>query len=117
VTTNYRSVNPRLSVELRVEVARDADVNRTEQLLTEIAKSATGIPGVRPDPAPTVRFVPGAMRRSLGFTLYYAVDPTADAVLVQSELRKRVFARLLAEHVALPSPAVVVSVGEAKAAP
>ena len=106
VLTNFRGNNPRLSLELRVDVALGEDRDRVEQMLVAEAKGATEIKGVRADPAPQVRFIPGASRRALGFTLYYGIEPTADAALVQSELRKRILARMQSEKIALPAAGI-----------
>jgi small-conductance mechanosensitive channel len=104
VLTNFRGNNPRLSIDLRVDVALGSDRDKVEELLILIAKGAVDVPGVRKEPAPLVRFNPGASDRGLGFTVSYALESTADGGLVQSELRKRIFARLVSEKIALPSP-------------
>ena len=107
VLTNFRLNNPRLSFEIRVDVALDSDRDKVERALLAEALGAIDIQGIRRDPVPTVRFVPGVSRRALGFTLYYSVEPSADAALVQGELRKRLLSRVHKEKIALPSPTFV----------
>jgi len=109
VMTNFRDKNPRLSQELRVEVAADSDLGRVEQVLAAEAKGALEVTGIKADPAPTFLFVPGASRRALGFTLYYTILATADGGVVQSELRKRIFARLKSEKIELPSRVIMLT--------
>lgn len=104
VITNFHGSNPRLVVSTPIEVTLDADPEAVERLLAEETRGATSIPGVRKSPEPFVRFSPGIGERGLAFTMSCAVEPTADAGLVQQELRKRVIARLRREGIALAEP-------------
>jgi small-conductance mechanosensitive channel len=94
VLTNFGSSNPRLLLEIRVDFPLDADSDFVEKALMLEAKDATKVEGVRAEPAPYVRFIPGEGRRSLGFTVHFELEPSADRALVEHELRKRLRARL-----------------------
>jgi small-conductance mechanosensitive channel len=109
VMVNFRGTNPRLALELRIEVALDSDRATVEKALVTEAANALEIAGIRREPAPAIRFVPGVTRRALSFTLFYSIEPTADAPLVQSELRKRILACLQREKIASPSPAIMLT--------
>ncbi len=100
VITNFKETNPRLSLAIRVDVAADADCDEVESALLEEAKALGQINGVRNEPAPFVRFLPGSGRRSLGFTLYVALEAGADAALVEHRVRKRLFSRVRRDRIA-----------------
>jgi small-conductance mechanosensitive channel len=107
VITNFGTTNPRLVLRVQVDVTLDSDVNRVEAVLADEAMACTSIDGVRGDPAPAVRFVPGVGREAFGFTLVSRTEPSADSVLVEHQVKKRLHARLLSEKIALaraPSP-------------
>jgi small-conductance mechanosensitive channel len=101
VITNFGTTNPRLLLRVKVDVALDEDANRVESVLVDEAKACTAISGVRGDPAPVVRFVPGVGPLALGFTVLLCLEPSADAeLLVEHQVRKRLYARLVAEKIA-----------------
>jgi small-conductance mechanosensitive channel len=104
VVTNFKDTNPRLSLQLRIDVAPDADLTRVEEALSAEAKGAVDIVGVARDPVPAVRFVPGVSPSALGFTISYRLESSADSTLVESEMRKRILARLRAANIGLPAP-------------
>jgi small-conductance mechanosensitive channel len=100
VITNFGTTNPRLLLRVKVDVALDEDVNRVEVVLVDEAKACEAVSGVRVDPAPAVRFVPGVGPLALGFTVVFRLEPSADSELVEHQVRKRLYARLVAEKIA-----------------
>jgi len=104
IITNYHRPSPRVSVEVRIDVANEADPDVVEAILTEEAARATDIEGVLADPAPVVRFAPGIGDGTFGFTVFLAAKTYAEQGFVQHALRKRVVARLRAAKVPLPGP-------------
>ena len=106
VITNYSAPEPRLAVAIPVSVAYGTDPARVEKVLADVAQQAArdGLEGLLVDPAPTVRFNPGFGDSSLDFTLAVQVRQFADQYLVQSELRKRILARLREEGIEIPFP-------------
>jgi small-conductance mechanosensitive channel len=103
VVANFRTTNPRLLLEIRVDVAHGSDVPEVERALLEVARSALEIPGVLGDPAPYARFHPGFTDVSLAFTVYAKIDPFADSVLVGHDIRNRIAATLKKGGIALAS--------------
>jgi small-conductance mechanosensitive channel len=94
-----------MSLLIPVSVSYGCDPDRVESLLVEEATRAAGkIEGFLADPAPFVRFIPGFGESSLDFTLICRVSTYVDQYLVQHELRKRIFARLRDEKIAIPYP-------------
>jgi hypothetical protein len=69
-------------------------------VLTAEAKDCASIEGVRGDPPPAVRFVPGVGRDAFGFTLVLRLEPSADGDVVEHLVKKRIHARLVAEKIA-----------------
>jgi small-conductance mechanosensitive channel len=100
VITNFGATNPRLLLRVHVDVTLDSDADRVEGVLDGEAKECTKIEGVRSDPAPTVLFVPGVGPLALGFTVIFRLEPGADSDLVQHHVKKRLYARLVAEKIA-----------------
>jgi small-conductance mechanosensitive channel len=101
VLANFRGANPRLVLEIRVDVAHGSDVPAVERALDEVAKSVHQIRGVLTDPAPYARFHPGFTDVSLAFTVYSKLDPSADSVLVGHDIRNRIAAQLAKAGIAL----------------
>src|SRR3989441_1206247 len=70
VVTNYSLPDPEVSVDVRVTVPYDADVERVERLLLEAARHARADhPGMLDDPPPAVRLIPGFGPEGLDLTL------------------------------------------------
>ena len=101
VLTNFKTTNPRLMVETRVDVAHDAELARVETALNDEATRAAQIAGVEKEPAPFVRFAPGFTETSLAFTVFLKIGTGADAGAVQHELRRRIHARLTKDAIPL----------------
>jgi small-conductance mechanosensitive channel len=97
VLTNFGATNPRLVLRIRVDVPLGSDVDKAEALLESEAEGCTSVTGVRADPAPSVLFLPGNGWRGLGFTVVSYLEPSADAEVVEHQVRKRLYARLLRE--------------------
>jgi small-conductance mechanosensitive channel len=87
-------------------------------LLVEEAVAAAGnVPGLRDDPAPFVRFIPGFGDSSLNFTLICQVDEFVDQYLAQHELRKRILRRFRNEGIEIPFPQRMLHIRSSDAAP
>jgi small-conductance mechanosensitive channel len=86
-------------MRLRVHVALESGVGHVESVFGNEAAGFVDIPGVRHDPAPSVLFIPGPGAWSLGFTVLLYLDPSADSDRVEHQVRKRLFARMAAEHI------------------
>jgi len=103
--TNYFLPEPRMSLEVRVDVSYATDPDRVEKVLVEEAtRAAIDVPGLLTDPAPFVRFIPGFGESALQFTLICTVATYVDQYLAQHELRKRIIRRLRAEGIEIPFP-------------
>jgi small-conductance mechanosensitive channel len=100
IITNYDLPEPGLAVLIRVGVDYTADPDLVERLLLDEATRAVGeVPGLRSEPAPSARLIPGFGDFSLDFTLTCHVKSYPDQFPVQHELRKRILRRLAAEGV------------------
>jgi small-conductance mechanosensitive channel len=115
IVTNYYLPEKRMSLLIPVSVSYQADPEKVEAVLIDVAKQAVGeIPGLLGDPVPLVRFIPGFGDSSLDFTLTCQVAEFVDQYLVQHELRKRIFKRLKAEDLEIPYPQRTVYIREEK---
>jgi small-conductance mechanosensitive channel len=115
VVTNYYLPERRMSLLVPVGVSYDSDPDRVEEILVEEAEKAVGqLPGLRGDPAPFVRFIPGFGNSSLDFTLICQVEEFVDQYSVQHELRKRIFGRFREEGIEIPFPQRTVHIREEK---
>jgi small-conductance mechanosensitive channel len=105
IVTNYHLPEMRMGASLQVSVMYDADPDRIEALLVDVAKKAQPeVPGMLGDPAPSVAFDPGFGESSLGFTLSFQVSEFAKQFGVRHELRKRIWRRFREEGIQLPYP-------------
>jgi small-conductance mechanosensitive channel len=112
--TNYYLPEKRMGSSLQISVTYDADPERIERVLLEIAAAAAPeVPGMVTEPAPSVTFDPGFGEWSLGFTLNYQIAEFANQFGVRNELRKRIYRRFKQEGIVLPYPARVVYVSGA----
>jgi small-conductance mechanosensitive channel len=105
VINNFARANPRLLVDTRIDLAYDADLERAEKALSEEAATLVDVPGVLSEPSPYVRLAPGITEISLAFTVYVKVIEGTDAGAVQGAVRKRMYARIRREGIALAGPA------------
>jgi small-conductance mechanosensitive channel len=101
VLTNFGAHNPRLVLRVKLDVALESDAAHVESVFAAEAKKLTDLAGVRGDPAPSVLFVPGPGPWSLGFTILLQLDPSADADLVEDQVKRRFYARMAAEKILL----------------
>jgi len=99
VITNFGRANPRLRVGTTLDVDMNADPSTVEAALSEVVGAATDIEGIEAEPKPALRFT--FDDRGLAFTLYVTISRTADAALVQQELRKRALERLRRDKIPL----------------
>jgi small-conductance mechanosensitive channel len=103
--TNYYLPEKKMSLLIRVSVSYSSNPRRVAEILVEEAKTAVGeVPGLRADPEPFVRFIPGFGDSSLDFTLICQVDEFTDQYLAQHELRMRIFERFIREGIEIPFP-------------
>ncbi len=115
IVTNYYLPEKRMSLLIPVSVSYQADPEKVEAVLIDVAKQAVGeIPGLLGDPEPFVRFIPGFGDSSLDFTLICQVQEFVDQYLAQHELRKRIFKRLKNEGLEIPFPHRTVYLREEK---
>ncbi len=104
IITNYDLPESRMALPIRIAVDYGADPDLVERILLEETRQALNeeVPGLLPEPAPTVRLIPGFGEYSLDFTLICHVKSFTDQFLVQHELRKRILRRLAAERIRIP---------------
>ena len=109
IVTNYHLPESRMSASLQVSVTYEADEERIEKLLLEVAKGASAeVPGMLADPAPSVAFDPGFAEWSMGFTVNFYVTEFASQFGVRNELRKRILKRFREERVGIPYPTRII---------
>ncbi len=109
IVVNYSMPDPRMAVSIQVGVAYESDPDLVERVLLEEAVTAAAqVPGLLPDPGPSVRFIPGFGDSSLDFTLTCHVRQFEDQALVQHEIRKRILTRFRKEGIMIPFPHRVV---------
>jgi len=104
IFTNYYLPEPRMGLSISLGVGYDSDVDRVEKILREETLAAADISGLLTDPAPTIRFNPGPSDWSLIYQINFNIGQFADQYLVQSELRKRLYKRLVREGISMPFP-------------
>ena len=105
IVTNFYLPEKRMSLLISIGVSYSSDPDHVENVLIDVVTASAGdIPGLRKDPAPFVRFIPGFGDCSLDFTLICQVDEYTDQYLVQHELRKRIFKRFRKEGIEIPFP-------------
>jgi small-conductance mechanosensitive channel len=108
IITNYSLPTPHVAVNLRVDVAVDADLDRVEDALKDESKRATDIPGMAEAPAPSVTMNPGFVDGGVGFTILFHVRSFGDQNSVQHAVRKRIAARLKKEGIPLSQTRVAL---------
>ncbi len=111
IYTNYYLPEPRMLMSVTFGVDYASDIDRVEAILLEETKaSAAVLEGLLSEPPPTIRFNPGPGDFSLGFQINFHVASFSDQNLVQSELRKRLYKRLVKENINMPFPTKTVIV-------
>lgn len=115
IVTNYYLPEQRMSTSLQVGVSYDADPDRVERLLLEIAvRAAAEVPGLLAEPEPSVAFDPGFGDSALGFTLNFHVVEFARQFGVRNQLRKRILIRFREEGIDMPYPTRTVHLAPAQ---
>lgn len=106
VITNYSLPARRMGFGIPISVAYGTDPAQVERILLEVVEQAAGdkLPGLVLDPPPSVQFNPGFGDSSLNFTLGVQLGDFVSQYAVQSELRKRIYARLQHEGIEIPFP-------------
>ncbi|HVW87722.1 MAG TPA: mechanosensitive ion channel family protein [Bryobacteraceae bacterium] len=105
IYTNYYLPEPRMGMSVSFGVGYESDIDRVEKILLQETIAAAGkIAGLLADPPPSIRFNPGPGDWSLVFQVNFSVAQFVDQYLVQSELRKLLFKRLLREGISMPFP-------------
>jgi small-conductance mechanosensitive channel len=101
--TNYSQPDKEMFVSVIVRVGYASDPDRIEGMIIEETKKAVGeVPGLLGEPEPLVRLIPGFGDYGLEFTLVCRVKSFGEQLLVQHELRKRIFNRFKQEGVTIP---------------
>jgi small-conductance mechanosensitive channel len=115
VVTNYYLPEKRMSLLIPIGVSYSSDPEEVERILIDEAKKAVGeVQGLRGEPEPFVRFIPGFGESSLDFTLICQVNEFVDQYIAQHELRKRIFKRFREEGIEIPFPHRTVYLREEK---
>lgn len=113
VITNYDMPEAFTGISVKVIVDYSVDPDRVEQILTEVAsRAAREVPGMRHEPGPVVRLIPGFGEIGLEFTVACQVATIGDHPLVEHELRKRILRSLHAEDIPVPTRARPVELRE-----
>lgn len=116
IYTNYYLPETRLAMSVSFSVGYDSDVDLVEAiLLDETIKAATAVDGLLADPAPTILFNPGPGDWALIFQINFHIAQFADQYKVQSNLRKLLYKRLVAEKISMPFPTKTVRVEDERA--
>jgi small-conductance mechanosensitive channel len=111
IYTNYYLPEPRMMMSVTFGVDNNSDIDRVEAILLEETRaSAAVLDGLLAEPPPNIRFNPGPGDFSLGFQVNFHVASFSDQYLVQSELRKRLYKRLVKENINMPFPTKTVIV-------
>ncbi len=102
IITNFDLPVSRIGVPITVTVGYREDPHRLERVLLDEAQKATReVPGMLPEPGPTVRLIPGFTDAGFTLTVACQVAQFSDQFVAQHELRKRIFDRLRAEGIEL----------------
>jgi small-conductance mechanosensitive channel len=102
IITNYSLPTAQVQSNVRIDVGPDADVDCVEDFLNDEARRALDVPGMAPDPPPSVSLSPGFADGLIGFTVFFYAQSFAQQFGVQHALRKRIANRLKKEGVPLP---------------
>lgn len=105
IITNYHMPEKKMTLSIPISVSYDSDPQKVEDILMEeTVRGVKEIDGLLPEPAPSVKFIPGFGDSSLNFTLACQVAEYTDQYPVQHELRKRIFKRFKEEGIEIPFP-------------
>src|SRR6266550_1888145 len=93
ILINYNLPDTRLSAEVAVMVAHDADVDQVRRIALEEAHACEGVLAT---PEPAIFFNPGLLPTHLQFTLVFNVAEFGKRAPAQSAVRLRIYQRLRA---------------------
>ncbi|MHB1131849.1 MAG: mechanosensitive ion channel family protein [Chloroflexota bacterium] len=114
VVTNYHLPEQKVVANILVRVALECDPERVLAVLEEEACRAVGeVEGLLLEPTPVARFNPGLGENGWELTVTCHAREFADQYWVQHELRRRLFARLRREGIAIPYPTRTVHLAAA----
>jgi len=103
VVTNYNLPDPEVSVDVRVTVAYDADLERVERLMLEAARRARAEQdALLDDPPPAVRLIPGFGGKGLELTLNVRVREFRDRPGVEDALRRHILGLFRTDAIKIP---------------
>jgi len=109
IVTNLSARDSTVYVPIQVGVSYGSDPDRVRKILLEETEAAVGkVPGLAA--GPRVWLHPGFGPYSLDFTIRVAVERVDLTLDVEDELRRRIFARLKAEGIAIPFPTNTVEI-------
>jgi small-conductance mechanosensitive channel len=103
ILTNYALPDARVTAEISIVAALDADARAIRRIALEVAASTEG---VLKDPAPLFLLDPGATPTHLQAKLFVGVENKLKQGLVASAIRMRMLERFREESISLPPPAV-----------
>jgi small-conductance mechanosensitive channel len=115
IVTNFHLPEKRLSTSVPVAVGYDCDIDHVETLLRDVAvRASQEVPGMLPEPAPSVMFDPGYTEHGAVFTVGCHVGEFVNQFPVRHELRKRIVRALRENRVpaAFPGRTIVVEQAE-----
>ena len=101
ILVNYNLPDSRLVAEVPVMVGFDANLEQVSRIAIEETRATTGVLAT---PEPNIFFNPGPLPTHLQFTLVFTVSEFTRRTPVMSEVRMRIYRRLRAEGVPLPTP-------------
>jgi small-conductance mechanosensitive channel len=114
IYTNYHLADPRIGVSVTFGVGYESDIDRVTAILLDEAKlAAAEVPGILLEPEPLILFNPGPGDWSLGFQIFFSIRQFQDQNTALSEMRRRVFKRLVKEGITMPFPTRTVIVQNA----
>jgi small-conductance mechanosensitive channel len=102
ILINYNLPELRLTSEIPVVAAFEADLDQVRRIALEETRACEGVLAV---PEPNIFFNPGALPTHLQFTLVFSVSEFSRRGPVTSEVRLRIYRRLREEGVPLPAVA------------
>jgi len=92
IVVNYSLPDERVAVSIVVPAGPEADPQKLEQILLEVArKGSEDIVGLMSSPEPVARFTSSFNQGNIEMTLYFNVRKYNEQSFVQHELRKRAF--------------------------
>ena len=106
--TNFSLPDKRVTAEISVLAAHEADPARVAALAIEIAAATQGI---LPEPPPTMLFDPGVTPTHLQWKLLVPVATQADRGVITSVIRMRLLQRFRTDGIPLPSTDKIILKG------